>query len=342
MGLHDKHRTMIELDITKDFLDAYRLNVGTAARFQNAPVGFRSLSTWLGEGMPTRVVFEATGAYHRSFERAFSGKLPLVKVNPLQARRFAQACGTRVKTDEVDARMLAGFGNALALEPGQPIDGKQFEIKELFSSRGALIKDRTRSIDRLKAQTLALVKRLTKARIDQIKSQLKTLQQDINTRLQDCPGRARANIILWSIPGSGEVAAIAILIEMPKIGTLQKKKAASLTGLAPMTRQSESGMAKPPFKVGESSCATRCTCLLSLHPDTTPTQPRHVRQIHSHDPTGQTAKGSPKSYNANAHRTRKHLGQKRSRVGSKRRVTKTGTSFLLERSTRVIECFVLQ
>ena len=165
MGLHDKHRTMIELDITKDFLDAYRLNVGTAARFQNAPVGFRSLSTWLGEGMPTRVVFEATGAYHRSFERAFSGKLPLVKVNPLQARRFAQACGTRVKTDEVDARMLAGFGNALALEPGQPIDGKQFEIKELFSSRGALIKDRTRSIDRLKAQTLALVKRLTKARI---------------------------------------------------------------------------------------------------------------------------------------------------------------------------------
>ena len=86
--------------------------------------------------MPTRVVFEATGAYHRNFERTFSGKLPLVKVNPLQARRFAQACGTRVKTDEVDARMLASFGNALALEPDLPIDGKQFELKELFSSRG--------------------------------------------------------------------------------------------------------------------------------------------------------------------------------------------------------------
>ena len=275
MGLHDKHRTMIELDITKDFLDAYRLNVGTAARFQNAPVGFRSLSTWLGEGMPTRVVFEATGAYHRSFERAFSGKLPLVKVNPLQARRFAQACGTRVKTDEVDARMLAGFGNALALEPDQPIDGKQFEIKELFSSRGALIKDRTRSIDRLKAQTLALVKRLTKARIDQIKSQLKTLQQDINTRLQDCPGRARANIILWSIPGSGEVAAIAILIEMPKIGTLQKKKAASLMGLAPMTRQSGKWHGKATIQGGRKQLRDALympALVASRHnPDTTPT-----------------------------------------------------------------------
>jgi len=34
------------------------------------------------------------------------------------------------------------------------------------------------------------------------------------------------------------VAAATILIEMPEIGTLDKKRAASLTGLAPMTRQS--------------------------------------------------------------------------------------------------------
>ena len=56
--------------------------------------------------------------------------------------------------------------------------------------------------------------------------------------MQDCPSRARANTILRSIPGIGEVAAATILIEMPEIGTLHKKGAASLTGLAPMTRQS--------------------------------------------------------------------------------------------------------
>lgn len=228
----------IGIDISKDFLDAHRLSDGAAARFPNTPAGFRTLSTWLDEDMPTRVVFEATGPYHRSFERAFSGKLPLVKVNPLQARRFAQACGTRVKTDAVDARMLASFGNALSLEPDQPLDEKQYELRELFSSRGALIKDRTRLINRLQTQSLALVKRQTKARIDQITRQLKTLQQDINARVQDCPSRARANTILRSIPGIGEVAAATILIEMPEIGTLHKKGAASLTGLAPMTRQS--------------------------------------------------------------------------------------------------------
>ena len=112
----------IGIDISKDFLDAHRLSDGAAARFPNTPAGFRALSTWLGDDMPSLVVFEATGPYHGRFERTFSGKLPLVKVNPLQARRFAQACGTRAKTDAVDARMLAYMGSALALEPDHPLD----------------------------------------------------------------------------------------------------------------------------------------------------------------------------------------------------------------------------
>ena len=94
----------IGIDISKDFLDAHRLSDGYTATFPNSLRGFRTLSAWLGCDMPARIVFEATGPYHRGLERAFSGKLPLVKVNPLQARRFAQACGTRVKTDAVPSR----------------------------------------------------------------------------------------------------------------------------------------------------------------------------------------------------------------------------------------------
>ena len=158
----------VGIDISKDFLDAHRQLDGAAARFPNTPAGFRAVSIWLGKDVPRLVVFEATGPYHGRFERTFSGELPLAKVNPLQARRFAQACGTRVKTDAVDARMLSKMGRALALEPDQPLDEKQHELRELFSSRGALIKDRTRLINRLQTQSLALVKQQTKARIDQI------------------------------------------------------------------------------------------------------------------------------------------------------------------------------
>jgi len=42
-----------------------------------------------------RVILEPTGRYHRVFETALAGRFPLVKVNPLQARRFAEPCGAR-------------------------------------------------------------------------------------------------------------------------------------------------------------------------------------------------------------------------------------------------------
>ena len=122
----------IGIDVSKDSLDVRRLSDGGTATFSNNLRGFRALSTWLGHDLPARVVFEATGPYHRNFERTFSGELPLVKVNPLQARRFAQACGTRVKTDAVDARMLASFGGALTLEPDHPVAGEQFDLREHF------------------------------------------------------------------------------------------------------------------------------------------------------------------------------------------------------------------
>ncbi len=228
----------IGIDISKDQLDVHRRGTGVSARFSNGPSGFKALQRWIGGTQPDLLVYEATGPYHARFERAFAGRLPLVKVNPLQARRFAQACGTRAKTDAVDARMLAHMGAALGLDPDRPTHQDQHELKELQVQRSALVKDRTRLLNRLKTQTLALTRRQTKARLAQIKRQLKTLQGEIANLLNACPKRARALAILRSIPAIGEVAAAAILIECPEIGSLRSKQVASLAGLAPMTRQS--------------------------------------------------------------------------------------------------------
>jgi transposase len=232
--IHDS----IGIDISKDHLDAHRLSDGAAARFANTPAGFRALSGWLGENLSARVIYEPTGPYHGRFERTFAGCLALVKVNPLQARRFAQACGTRAKTDAVDARLLAQMGEALGLVPDKPTPEYQRALKELQIARTALIKDQTRLRNRLKTQELAFTRRQTKLRLGQVARQLAALNTEIETRLSETGETTRALEILRSIPGIGQIAAAAILIECPEIGTMQRKQAASLAGLAPMTRQS--------------------------------------------------------------------------------------------------------
>ncbi|CUH40619.1 Transposase IS116/IS110/IS902 family protein [Jannaschia seosinensis] len=228
----------IGIDISKATLDVHRLSTDEAAQFSNSSAGLRALRRWIGKQMPDLVVFEATGAYHAALERHFTGVLPLVKVNPLQARRFAQARGTRAKTDAVDARILAVMGAALDLVPDAPEDSNHHEIKDLQIARMALIKERTRLLNRSKTQTLALLKRQSKARLAQVKRQLVELEEALLDLLLQCPKRARAFEVLCSIPGLGRITAVAILVECPELGTLTRKQIASLAGLAPMTRQS--------------------------------------------------------------------------------------------------------
>ncbi|MGS4947802.1 IS110 family transposase [Meridianimarinicoccus sp. RP-17] len=228
----------IGIDISKDTLDAHRLSTGTAAQFANSPAGLRALRRWIGAETPDLVVYEATGAYHAALERSCAGALPLVKVNPLQARRFAQARGTRAKTDPVDARILAAMGAALDLAPDAPEGEDHCALKELQVARMALVKERTRLLNRSKTQSLALLKRQSKARLEQIKRQLAALEDAMLDLARQCERRARAVDILCSVPGLGRVTAVAILVECPEIGTMNRKQIASLAGLAPMTRQS--------------------------------------------------------------------------------------------------------
>ncbi len=178
-----------------------------------------------------RQLYDPTGAYHGAFELACAAPLPLCKANPLHARRFARARGTRAKTDAVDARMLALMGAAFELEPDQLIGADRHDLKELQVEGMALLKDRTGLLNRLKTRT----RRRTKARPARAERRLVTIDAEVQARLT--PDRGREIDILRAIPGIGSVAA-AIPIGCPKIGTLGRKKIAGLAGLAPTVRQS--------------------------------------------------------------------------------------------------------
>ena len=105
----------VGIDISKAHLDAYRLADGESGRFDNDLAGIQALIDWIGTPVEC-VAYEATGAYHRDLEQAlFRAGLAQAKVNPWQARRYAEATGTRAKTDAVDARILAQM--AAAVEP---------------------------------------------------------------------------------------------------------------------------------------------------------------------------------------------------------------------------------
>jgi transposase len=229
----------IGIDISKDHLDVHLHPGGFTQHYANDCRGHARLIAWARSKQPTRMVFEATGAYHRGLEMAL-GKagLPGVKINPLQARRFAEATGRRAKTDRVDAAMLARFG--ATLQPDiLPAKNEAIDtLGELLGARRALVKDRTAALNRGKTLTLALLKGQSDQHLRQIDSQIKAIDQEQATILAAHPSlKARFNILV-SMPGLGDVTALALVIGMPELGFMDAKQTASLTGLAPVTRQS--------------------------------------------------------------------------------------------------------
>ena len=246
----------IGVDISKPTLDAFRLRTREHRQFPNDRAGCAALIRWIGASA-VRVVFEPTGPYHRLFEASLvAAGIAAVKVNPRSSRRFAEATGELAKTDRIDAAILARMGAVLDLE-GRPAKSETLhDLRELGVARQALVKDRIAATNREQIAVNPVIKRQLRARLKQIGLQLKEIDAAIATLVDTDPGLSRRRDILASIPGIGTVTAMAILIEMPELGTLDNKQAASLAGLAPMTRQSGTWSGRARIRGGRRSLRT--------------------------------------------------------------------------------------
>jgi transposase len=231
--------TTIGIDVSKDWLDAHRWPDGASGRFSNDRRGHKDLIRWIDQAPGCRVVFEPTGAYHRKLARTLAeAGLPAAAVNPLQARRFAEATGRRAKTDRIDAAALARLGALLQPETRAPASAAIEVLKELRLARAALIKDRTAARNRAAQLALPLTRRQNARRLAAVERDLRALDEAIAAVIAADESLARAAAILVSIPGISAVTAAAVPAEMPELGSLKPSAAASLGGLAPMTRQS--------------------------------------------------------------------------------------------------------
>lgn len=229
----------VGIDIAKDHLDIHVLPEAIERQFANDAKGLRELMAWLGPLAPSRIVFEATGAYHRRLERMLGTKgLPLVKVNPQHTRSFARAAGRLSKTDRIDAAMLARFGALMAPEI-RPIRSKALDaLSELITARHALVKVRTATTNRAKNLTIPLLKRQVDQQLRQLATQIKAIDDQCRKLIAATPDLQSRFDILISVPGLGEATAFAIITDIPELATLSNKQAASLAGLAPVDRQS--------------------------------------------------------------------------------------------------------
>ncbi|BCA56909.1 hypothetical protein W02_40490 [Nitrospira sp. KM1] len=88
---------------------------------------------------PTLIILEATGGLEIPLTSALAtAGLPVVVVNPRQVRDFARASGLLAKTDALDAKILAQFGEVMRPRPRPLPDTEARALAALLTRRRQL------------------------------------------------------------------------------------------------------------------------------------------------------------------------------------------------------------
>ena len=217
-------------------------------------------------------------------------QLPYVKVNPKQARRFAQAVGKSAWTDQVDAEMLARMGSAPDLQAQEAPHESLHDLKQLLMARRGLSKDQTAAKPRLASVTVPLLQRQSKQRLRQIARDIAQIDAGLSQQAGKDDAMAERMDILVSIPGVGKLTAITMLVDMPDLGTLDARQAAALAGLAPITQRSGNRQGVARTKGRPPLDPTRT---LHAHPRCGALQSRPESEVHTNRRCRKTAKGCP-------------------------------------------------
>ena len=261
----------VGIDVSNDHLDVASDDGALEARFANDEDGHGQLVMRLRELSPQLVVMEATGNFQLELSIVLaSAKLPMAVVNPRQVRDFAKALGILAKTDSIDARTIASFGATVKPE-AQPLpDDQALELEAMMTRRRQIIGMIASEKNRLKALVgpakKSWAEKSIRDTLSHLIKQLNQLDKDLHKRIERSPAWKAKDDLLKSVPGIGKVTSLTLSIDLPELGTLDRKQIAALAGLAPLNRDSGKSIGKRRIWGGRASVRTALymACVASL------------------------------------------------------------------------------
>ena len=228
----------VGIDVSKAELEVYVRPQGICGTFANDAAGQQKLVKRLQSLCPTLIVVEATGGLERGIAYALAeAELPIAVVNPRQPRAFAQATGQWAKTDKLDAREIARFAEAVRPEVRPLPDAATQALSALLTRRRQIVSQLTAERNRLGSALPSIQPRI-QAHITWLEEEQAALEAEIDTHIQRNPEWQAREQQLQAVKGVGRVTARTLTVDLPELGTLNRKQIAALVGLAPFNRDS--------------------------------------------------------------------------------------------------------
>ena len=228
----------VGIDVAKAHLDVAEGSTGAIWRVANDEVGIAEALRRLEVLTPAQVVLEATGGYEAPVAAALGAAgLSVAVVNPRQVRDFAKSTGKLAKTDALDARVLALFGERMRPAARPLPDAQAQELSALLTRRRQVVGMLTAEKNRLHVAAAA-VREDIHTHISWLERSLAKLNEELGDALRQSPLWREKEDLLRSVPGVGPVFTFTLVADLPELGSLDRRQIAALVGIAPFNRDS--------------------------------------------------------------------------------------------------------
>jgi transposase len=230
----------VGIDVAKAHLDVAVLPSQRTWRLPREEEPIAELVQELAALAPVLVVLEATGGLEAPVAAALAAAgLPVVVVNPRQARDFARATGQIAKSDAIDARVLARLGEALRPAVRALKEAETQALSALLARRRQLVEMLTMEKNRLHTAR-ERVRRDIAAHIAWLEKRLKDVDGDLKAAIAGNEAFRLKDALIRSVPGAGKVLSVTLMAGLPELGCLNRREIAALAGVAPFNCDSGS------------------------------------------------------------------------------------------------------
>jgi transposase len=228
------------IDVSKDTLDVANYESGKKWRFSNHDTGIGELVEVVSKLPIELIVMESTGGYETRLACALNrAGIPCAVVNPRETRDFARATKKLAKTDTIDARVLAHFAAVIKPEPRPLSEEESRELEAILARRRQLVQMLTAEKNRLHTAHQSVRQGIIDL-IAYMEKDLADIDSNLKGRIKESLIRSEKYDCLKSVPGVGPNLATTLVIELPELGKLNRKKIAALVGVAPLNHDSGS------------------------------------------------------------------------------------------------------
>ncbi len=229
----------IGCDVGKAGIVVFDSRDGRIRTIPNQPDDLAAFATGLDH--TCLAVCEATGGHEAALLSALmqAGRAAH-RADARKVKAFIRSFGTLGKTDAIDARALARYGQERhpRLARWQPPDQERDRLQTLVLTRRDLVDQRVACKNRLSSPGAQVVRSYLDRLLACLDAQIAAIEADTQALVNAHQTLHTATRTVSSLIGIGCVTAVSLVALMPELGTLSRRQAAALAGLAPHPRQS--------------------------------------------------------------------------------------------------------